>query len=324
MDIRRLNYFVKIIDKGSLTRAADALNIAQPALSQHLISLEKHFNQQLLVRSKYGVTPTEAGQALYRHAQIILKQMERAFADVNAAAKVLSGSVSVGMAPYSTTSTLSLSLLKEVKRLHPEIMLHVNDNFGSIFSELVMNGRMDMALIYDPGPTRGVNFQQVAIEELFLISRRSTGLPDDTGDGVPLATLKDIPLLLPSRIHICRSLVDTAFANAQIVPRLVAEIESMETLGAAITEGIGSTILPWSAASRITDFKRLVLRRVKEPVVEATISMCVSDSIPLSDPAMAVHDILSGLVRDLVSLPASGPASSPPIREQNYKPIRSS
>lgn len=301
MDIKRLSYFLKIIDKGSLTRAADALNIAQPALSQHLIGLERHFNQQLVIRSKYGVTPTEAGQALYRHAQIILKQMDHAFADVNAAANILSGSVSVGMAPYSTTSTLSLSLLKEVKQQHPEIMLHVNDNFGSIFSELVMNGRMDMALIYDPGPMRGVNFQQVAIEELFLISRRSTVFPNDLADSVPLAALGDVPLLLPSRIHLLRTLVDAAFAKAQIVPRVVAEIESMETLGAAITEGIGSTILPWSAASRMTDFKRLVLRRVKEPVIEATISMCVSDSIPLSDPAMAVHDILFRLVRDLIA-----------------------
>ena len=70
MDLKRLSYFIKIIDKGSLTRAADALNVAQPALSQHLIGLEAHFKQQLVVRSKFGVTPTEAGKALYRHAQL--------------------------------------------------------------------------------------------------------------------------------------------------------------------------------------------------------------------------------------------------------------
>jgi LysR family nitrogen assimilation transcriptional regulator len=301
MDLKRLSYFVKIIDKGSLTRAADALNIAQSALSQQLIGLEAHFKQQLMVRSKFGVTPTEAGKALYRHAQIILKQMDHAFADVNAAANVLSGSVSVGLAPYSTTSILSLSLLKEVKRHHPEIMLHINDNFGSIFSELVMNGRMDMALIYDPGPMRGVNFQQMATEELFLISRRSTVFPNDLAEGVPLASLEGVPLLLPSRIHLLRTLVDAAFAKIEVVPHLVAEIESTETLGTAISEGIGSTILPWSAASRMTDFKRLVLRPIKEPAIEATVSMCVSDNIPLSDPAMAVHDILNRLVRGLIT-----------------------
>ncbi|PLW78593.1 nitrogen assimilation transcriptional regulator NAC [Cohaesibacter celericrescens] len=301
MDTKRLSYFVKIIDKGSLTRAADALNIAQPALSQHLISLEAHFKQQLVVRSRHGVTMTEAGKALYRHAQIVLKQMDLMSSDVSEAAKVLSGSVSVGLAPYSTTSTLSLSLLKEIKRQYPEIMLHVNDNFGSVFSELVMNGRMDLALIYDPGMMRGVNFQQVAVEELFLISRRSAALPSDVKEAVPLTSLENVPLLLPSRIHLLRSLVDTAFETSHVVPKIVAEIDSMETLGAAISEGIGSTILPWSAASRMTDFKQLILRPIKDPAIEATISVCVSDNIPLSEPAMAVHDVLFRLVRELIA-----------------------
>ncbi|WP_114011622.1 nitrogen assimilation transcriptional regulator NAC [Cohaesibacter intestini] len=312
MDSKRLSYFVKIIDKGSLTRAADALNIAQPALSQHLISLENQFKQQLVIRGRHGVTLTDAGKALYRHAQIILKQMEHMSYDVTAASKVLSGSVSVGLAPYSTTSTLSLSLLKEVKRQHPEIMLHINDNFGSIFSELVMNGRMDLALIYDPGMMRGVNFQQVAVEELFFITRRSQSRPNDGADEISLASLESEPLLLPSRIHLLRTLVDSAFEKSNVTPTIVAEIESMETLGAAISEGIGSTILPWSAASRMTDFKRLTLRPIKKPKIEATISVCVSDSIPLSESAMAVHDILFRQVRELIST-NQWPGVRPPL-----------
>ncbi|SFP03940.1 LysR family transcriptional regulator, nitrogen assimilation regulatory protein [Cohaesibacter marisflavi] len=301
MDTKRLSYFIKIIDKGSLTRAADALNIAQPALSQHLIGLEAHFKQQLVIRSRHGVTPTEAGNALYRHAQIILKQMDFMSADVCAAAKIISGSVSVGLAPYSTTSTLSLSLLKEVKRKYPEITLHINDNFGSIFSELVMNGRMDLALIYDPGMMRGVNFQQVAVEELFLISRRSLLNAKDGATEISFKSIENIPLLLPSKIHLLRALVDNAFEKVQVTPNIVAEIESMETLGMAISEGMGSTILPWSAASRMSDFKQLILLPLKEPKIEASISICVSDSIPLSEPAMAVHDILFKLVRELIA-----------------------
>ena len=89
----------------------------------------------------------------------------------------LSGSVSVGLAPYSTTSILSLSLLKEVKRQHPEIMLHINDNFGSIFSELVMNGRMDMALIYGSRADAGRQFPagggRGAVPDLASLDRRS-------------------------------------------------------------------------------------------------------------------------------------------------------
>ena len=68
MNLRRLKYFVKIVDIGSLTQAAEVLYIAQPALSQQLATLEGEVRQQLLVRTKRGVTPTEAGKVLYRHA----------------------------------------------------------------------------------------------------------------------------------------------------------------------------------------------------------------------------------------------------------------
>ncbi len=62
MNFRRLKYFVKIVDTGSLTKAAEVLHIAQPALSQQVATLEGELNQQLLIRTKRGVTPTEAGK----------------------------------------------------------------------------------------------------------------------------------------------------------------------------------------------------------------------------------------------------------------------
>lgn len=83
MDTRRLYSFIKIIDAGSITRAADILHIAQPALSQQLSALEAQFGQQLLIRSKRGVAPTEAGRALYLHAQLILRQVDLAQAAVD-------------------------------------------------------------------------------------------------------------------------------------------------------------------------------------------------------------------------------------------------
>ncbi|EMG2366283.1 LysR family transcriptional regulator, partial [Klebsiella pneumoniae] len=78
MNLRRLKYFIKIVDVGSLTQAADILHIAQPALSQQLATLEGEVDQQLLIRTKRGVTPTNAGKILYTHAQAILRQCEQA------------------------------------------------------------------------------------------------------------------------------------------------------------------------------------------------------------------------------------------------------
>src|SRR6266542_1889026 len=191
MDTRRLYSFVKVVDAGSITRAADILHLAQPALSQQISALESQFKQQLLIRSKRGVAPTEAGRALYRHAQLILRQLELAQAAVDVSGRAPAGSVSVGLAPYSTGAALALPLLRAVRERYPDILLHINENFGGVISEAIMTGRMDMAFIYDAGPIRGVQFEPLRTEDLFLIAAPGSAVPPGEGD-VPLEALADV------------------------------------------------------------------------------------------------------------------------------------
>lgn len=77
MDVRQLRNFVAIVDSGSLSKAAERLLIAQPSLSQQLRTLEEELQTQLLIRSAQGVVPTDAGKTLYRHARVVLRQMEQ-------------------------------------------------------------------------------------------------------------------------------------------------------------------------------------------------------------------------------------------------------
>ncbi|MFE2065830.1 nitrogen assimilation transcriptional regulator NAC [Streptomyces sp. NPDC059467] len=299
MDTRRLYSFIKIIDAGSITRAADILHIAQPALSQQLSALEAQFGQQLLIRSKRGVAPTEAGRALYRHAQLILRQVDLAHAAVGVSGRAPAGSVSVGLAPYSMGAALALPLLKSVRERYPDILLHVNENFGGVISEAIMTGRMDMAFIYGAGPLRGVQFEHLRTEDLFLIE---AGAPVE-GE-VRLADLKDVPLLLPSRIHTVRQVVDAAFHQASLEPNVVGEVESALTLVNAVDAGLGATVLPWSAARAILDVRSLSVRRITDPVIQVKLSMVTSDNQPLSEPALAVHDLFLELVRAFHDCPA--------------------
>jgi LysR family transcriptional regulator, nitrogen assimilation regulatory protein len=300
LDTRRLGAFVKIVDIGSLTRAADNLHIAQPALSQQVASLEAHFGQRLLIRSKRGVVPTEAGRALYRHAQIILRQMSQAKTDVSQSNMAVAGGVSVGLAPYSAGSALALPLLRLVRERHPGILLHINENFGGVISELVMTGRMDMALIYQPGPIRGVRFEPMFEEELVVLSAER--LAGRQNDDIRLADLAAVPLLLPSRIHTIRRLVDTAFERAGFAANVVAEIESAVTLANAVSAGLGATILPWSSASSIAESQRrsggrpLWISRIVEPSLAAKVAICTSDALALSEAALAVRTIILELI----------------------------
>ncbi len=292
MDTRRLYSFVKVVDAGSITRAADILHLAQPALSQQISALESQFKQQLLIRSKRGVAPTEAGRALYRHAQLILRQLELAQAAVDVSGRAPAGSVSVGLAPYSTGAALALPLLRAVRERYPDILLHINENFGGVISEAIMTGRMDMAFIYDAGPIRGVQFEPMRTEELYLVSAPGVGSAD-----ISIAELADVGLLLPSRIHTIRQVVDAAFRQASLEPKVVGEIESVLTLVSAVSAGVGATVLPWSAAEAILDVRNLSIRRI-DPVIEVKLSLCTSDHQPLSEPALAVHDLFNDLILD--------------------------
>ncbi len=294
MNLRRLKYFVKIVDVGSLTQASEVLHVAQPALSQQLATLEGEFKQQLLLRTQKGVVPTEAGKALYRHAQIILRQFEQAQAEVLHAGRSLAGQVSVGLAPGTAASALALPLLQTVQGRYPQIVLHINENFGTTLCDVVRDGRMDMAVLYGGERVmQGLSFDQLLTEDLFVVAPQ--GVLGNGGE-VALAELRDVDLLLPRPGNQLRRHVDQAFASAQIAPRVVAEMESSNTLAAAVASGVGATILPVSVARGVAATAAGKLCRIVSPTIEVPLALCASDHLPLSEPAQAVKAILLELV----------------------------
>ena len=294
MNLRRLKYFVKIVDVGSLTQAADILHVAQPALSQQLATLEGEVRQQLVLRTKRGVIPTEAGKVLYRHAQLILRQCEQAKSDMNAAGQRLAGGVSVGLAPGTAAAGLALPLLRTVRTRHPDIVLYLAETYGTTLSELVMSGRMDLAVLYGGGtPVHGLAFSTLLRERLCLVGPQTTETPPAS---IPLRQIVGMDLYLPRPYNVVRKMVDDACAGIGIEPRVVAEIESAGTLISVIAAGLGATILPESMARQVVASSASWLSRIVEPSIEAPLALCRSDHLPLSEPAQAVKDILLELV----------------------------
>jgi LysR family nitrogen assimilation transcriptional regulator len=251
----------------------------------------------LLVRTKRGVTPTEAGKVLYRHAQLILRQCEQARVDMSAAGRGLTGAVSVGLAPGTAAAALALPLLRTVRARQPGILPYLNENYGTTLSELIMNGRMDLAVLYGGKVTvHGLKFLPLLQEQLFLVGPSSMPTPPED---VPLDALGEIDLYLPRPYNIVRKLVDEAFMSAGMVPRVVAEIESAITLTAVVGDGLGATILPESMARMVVSSANAWLCRIVDPTIEAPLALCQSDHLPLSEPAQAVKEILLELVAAL-------------------------
>ncbi|MFN3273620.1 MAG: LysR substrate-binding domain-containing protein, partial [Paracoccus sp. (in: a-proteobacteria)] len=246
MDIRRLNAFVKIVDIGSITRASAILHIAQPALSQQIAALEAHFGKPLLLRSKRGVIPTEAGKVLYKHCQMLLRQMSQAEADIATSSEEITGSVRIGLAPLGLGSLVAAKLIQKVRETNPGISVYINEPVGGgAISEQIMTGRMDAALIFDPGEIPSLIFEPICTEELFFVG---TGLQAPDNGEISFAEAVSHPLVLPSQIHTIRQLIDTTLARVGTTAKVVAETESISILSNALVEGLGCTILPSSAA----------------------------------------------------------------------------
>ncbi|PLR41894.1 nitrogen assimilation transcriptional regulator [Chimaeribacter arupi] len=295
MNLRRLKYFVKIVEIGSLTQAAEILHIAQPALSQQLATLEGELKQQLLIRTKRGVTPTEAGNILYAHAQTILRQCEQAQNAVTGVGQALSGQVSVGLTPGSAASQLALPLLQAVREQHPGILLYLDENIGSALGEAIVSGRVDMAMLYGNKPANGLCYTPLLKEDLYLVGTLAVPNP---GVSVELSEVAKLNLFLPRSHHVMRKLVDDALALRRLQATVIGEIESVPTLTAAVASGLGATILPESAARALAGPARAWVSRINCPALQVPLSLCLSDSLPLSAAAAAVKEILLSLMSE--------------------------
>jgi LysR family nitrogen assimilation transcriptional regulator len=202
----------------------------------------------------------------------------------------------VGLAPGTAAATLALPLLRTVRARHPGVMLYLNENYGTTLSELIMNGRMDLAVLYGDRSIHGLSFMPLLDEELFLVSPASTPF---AGNEIRVGDLRDIELFLPRPYNVVRKLVDEHFMRAGVTLKVVAEIESAITLEAIIADGLGATILPASMARRMVATNGAWCSRIVDPVIEAPLALCQSDHLPLSEPAQAVKDILLELVGGL-------------------------
>jgi LysR family nitrogen assimilation transcriptional regulator len=289
MDLRRLEFLVRIIETGSITRAAAVLRIAQPALSQHIQVLERSAGAKLLIRNKDGVTATEAGMIAYRNAKLLARQLDRARMEVRTLTAAPAGRVTVGMAPHSHARSLIQPLLQTASARYPEILLHISENFEGVLSDDLRLGRMDMALLYEIAPRPGFRSQTISTEVLYLVGDK--GLIGPASAGLTSA----LPMLLPSSAHAIRQLVEAIYSRGRLRPQVVAEIESFETLAAAVVEGLGATVLPRPLAAAMAATHRLGLRQFGSPATAITLSLSTADDTAASEAARVIHRLVADL-----------------------------
>src|SRR6201990_1207859 len=124
MRFRQLRYFCKIVECKSFSRAASTIHIAQPALSQQIHELEAVMGVELRNRTPRGVRTSEAGEALYREATALLRQLDRIPALIRSSGGVVEGSVSLGYATGCGPRVMT-PILEACKKALPKVTLQL-------------------------------------------------------------------------------------------------------------------------------------------------------------------------------------------------------
>lgn len=294
MDIRQLRYFTRIVELESITAAADALHIAQPSLSQQVAKLESELDTKLLVRGPAGVQPTHTGSILYRHAKMVIRQMDEARAAVEHGRDIPSGHVSIGL-PTSTSRVLALPLIEAVAQHLPQVTFELVEGSSLGLAESVATQRLELAIAMNVQPQPRMHVVPLLEEQLMLVGQALPGQ-----DAVTLAEVAALPLLLPSFPNSVRVTVDRAFADAALPLRLVAETSAVSILLSSVQRGHGWTILPWSALAGAEHLNPpIVGTPIADRELKRRISLCMSTSAQSSLACMAVQRLTFELVRDM-------------------------
>lgn len=298
MELRQLRYFVRVVECGSLTRAAAELEVVPSALSQQISRLEGELSTRLLRRTHQGALPTEAGMAFFREAQLTLRHAEEA---VRAAQQArLMGAVSVGLAS-TACSVLGMPLTLQVREKYPDVRLQIVESLSGHLAGMLNARQLDLAVLYGTHTAHRWSMTPLLEERLFLIQSSARPACPAAGDTVALADLADVPLILPTGGHGLRSALEAAFTRVGRQPQVAAEIDSLHTLMEAVDAGLGATIQPWAATRRFADAdRRFRLAAIVEGEAVRRSYLCSLSNDELSPAALAVRVALSACVRELV------------------------
>ena len=297
MNLKQLEYFVRVAELGSFSRAALILNIAQPALSRQVRLLETDLHVTLLMRNGRGVVLTEAGKRLFDHSVGILQLMSRVREDLESTRGEPAGRIVVGLPP-SMGRLLTLPLVEGFRRSLPKARLAIVEGLSTHLAEWISTGRVDVGLLHNPESQEAIEFTPVFDEPLGMVSPAATGKGSKVAGGAPvaLAELTRYPLILPERSHAIRKLLETQAALSGHKLNVAMEISSVQSILELVRAGHGHAILTATALAASGQPEAFVLRPLSEPRLTSTLCLAVSAHKPSTPLTKQVLRLLRELI----------------------------
>jgi LysR family nitrogen assimilation transcriptional regulator len=287
MKLRQLQYFIEVSEFESVTKAAERLRVAQPALSRHMRSLERDLGVRLFAREGRGIVLTNAGQVFRDRIRTLLRELDRTTLEVKALSRSPGGRIDFGM-PYSISQALTRVLVRRVHQELPGIALRIIDGWTGFIIEWLLRGRLDLGIVYDHTLKSDVlRTEPLAAEEHFLVCAPGDRLAGR--ESIALDEIAPLPLVLPSKEHGLRLAVEQFMQTIGRTPDIRTELESIVGLKQFAQQGDLYTILPRGEIEEELAAGRLAKVRVTNPTIYRTLFIAWSNERPNTPQMKAVQ-----------------------------------
>ena len=249
MNTKQLKYVLVLADKGTFSRAAEALGISQPSLSQYIKKIESQIGAQLFDRTNGDVRLTDAGRVYIEAGRKILDlehQMEARFSDIVA---MKTGSLIVGVSPFRAAAMMP-AIAGRFQQLYPGMHLVVREGMTAEVLERMEHGEYDLCLTILPVDKRLFTYEKVMEEEMVLAvpatgpkfnaetveGRKYAAIDAREIDGQGFVTLTEAQFMNRALENLC--------ADHHLTIFKAAEVNSLETQIAMVRAGIGMALVP--------------------------------------------------------------------------------
>jgi DNA-binding transcriptional LysR family regulator len=271
MDLKRLRYFVTVARMQSFTRAAEALHMAQPPLSQRIQELENEIGAPLLDRESRPLALTPAGQLLFDQAVQIVQKTDSMMSSMRRMLDNKRPIFTFGVVPTNFHGSLS-AIIRKYRRALPRMEVRIKELSNVEQEAALLDGRIDAGISRIEIETEGVKRIVLRNEPMVV------ALPDDhplatLEDAIPLSAIKDEPFILYTG-NPCPSLAHHVVAALQARGTVLTnpiEVDQHDTALIMIAAGIGLSIVP--AAARLVDAPGVTYRPLAD-IVNSPIVLC--------------------------------------------------
>ncbi|MFB7607664.1 LysR family transcriptional regulator [Streptomyces gardneri] len=309
MELRQLRYLVCVVEEGGFTRAAARLHLSQPGLSAQIRQLEKELGQPLLDRSGRSVTPTEVGRAVLPYARAALAAADAVQQTVDAYTGLLRGRVTLGMVSGAAGHAFDIAaLLADFHDDHPSVEVALTEDSTERMQAALVTGELDIAVLgtAEEVPPPGTAFQTVIDVPLVAVVAPGgpllEGLDGLDGTSLPLAALRDRPLICLPRGTGVRAALERGCSQAGFRPRVTFEAAAPHLLVQLAARGLGIAVLPAGEDGSPLDGHLRTLRIVR-PEMRARVALAWQATGPSSPAARKLLDRL----REALPKPSPNP-----------------